>query len=95
MTQRRLNHAVAGATGESLRTIRRLRFSVPVTLPNNPDDGLRLVVDCPFCRQPVLYVGPVSDGAQSLAECLTCDVYFDHDLDDVYAAGLVLARAAS
>jgi hypothetical protein len=95
MTQRHLDRAVASRTGESLRTVRRHRFSTPAVDPGGEDPAdLRLVVDCPFCRRPVPYPGPAGDGSASLAECLVCDVYFDCGPDDVYAAGPASARDA-
>lgn len=49
MTQTELNEAVADATGESLRTIRRRGFSVFTPLqpfnPDHDDDALPSVVD--------------------------------------------------
>lgn len=49
MTQSELNEAVADATGESLRTIRRRGFSVFTPLqafnPDQDDDALPSVVD--------------------------------------------------
>ena len=95
MTQRRLDHAVAGATGESLRTVRRLGFTIPSALPDGEDpEGLFLAVDCPFCRQGVPYPGPACDGPDAPAECPACDIYFDCGPDDIYASGPVPARAA-
>ena len=60
MTQLQLNRAVAGATGESLRTVRGRGFGLLVEDPGTPRaDELALVVDCPFCRHPVaLATGP-------------------------------------
>ncbi len=82
-----LEHAIAGRTGESPRTIRRLGFRLN-TVSINPSaaDDLRLVVDCPFCGRAVPYPGRVRDGSPALAECLhpRCDVYFDFDPADVY-----------
>ena len=95
MTQRHLDHAVAAATGESLRTVRLFGFTIPAALPDGQDpENLRLAVDCPFCRQAVPYPGPAGDGSDALAECLTCDVYFDCGPDDVYASGSVPTRVA-
>ena len=45
---------------------------------------LQLVVDCPFCRQPVPSPSWAGDGSLTLAECLDCDVYFDTSVDEVY-----------
>ena len=59
--------------------------------PGRPDlepEDLRLVVDCPFCGRAVPYPGRAGDGSPALAECLDprCDVYFDFDPAEVYAA---------
>ena len=87
MTQRHLDHAVAGATGESLRTVRRLGFSLQAARPADQDpEDLRLALDCPFCRQPVPYPGPAGDGLAPLAECPRCDVDFDFVAAEVYAS---------
>ncbi len=87
MTQAQLDHEVADATGESLRTIHRLGFSA---LPDDPagrePDPLYLVVDCPFCgKGNPLPSGP--GGLPALAECDRCDVFFDYAPAEVYAAG--------
>jgi hypothetical protein len=86
MTHAQLIRAVAGATGESPRTLRRLGFTAsrrrPVAL--EPED-LRLAVDCPFCGRPTgLAAGP--DGLPASAECGRCDVAFDYPAADVYPA---------
>ena len=95
MTQSQLDRSIAGVTGESPHTIRRLGFGLQ---PNSPHDlepeDLRLVVDCPFCGRPVPYPGRAGDGSPALAECTDprCDVYFDFDLSEVYVAGTTAAR---
>ena len=87
MTRHQLEHAVAGATGESLRTIRGLGFAVLAFEPEEPEsDGDSLVLDCPFCGHPVPYLGHVGDGSAAMAECDSCDVYFDPLPDEVYLA---------
>lgn len=87
MTQARLVSAVATATGESRSTIRRRGFSLGqgghVDLA--PEDPV-LALDCPFCGHPVPYPGLVRDGATALAECDPCDVFFEFNVDEVYAA---------
>lgn len=87
MTRLQLTHAIAGRTGESPRTIRRLGFGLQVPPAAEPREAdLRLAVDCPFCGRAVPYPGRVADGSTALAECLRprCDVYFDFDPADVY-----------
>ena len=95
MTQAQLDRSSPAATGESPRTIHRLGFGLQAVRPRDlePED-LRLVVDCPFCGRPVPYPGTVRDGSPALAECADprCDVYFDFDPSEVYAAATEAAR---
>jgi hypothetical protein len=95
MTRAQLERSIAGRTGESPRTIRRLGFGLQPTRPRDlePED-LRLVVDCPFCGRAVPYPGTARDGSPALAECADprCDVYFDFAIADVYAAAADAAR---
>jgi hypothetical protein len=95
MTQAQLDRSIAHQTGESTRTIHRLGFGLQPVAPRDlePED-LRLVVDCPFCGRPVPYPGRLGDGSPALAECTDprCDVYFDFEPSDVYAAGTAAAR---
>ena len=83
MTQLQLDRTVARKTGESLRTVRHLGFSIQAGPPGDlePED-LHLAVDCPFCGHPC----DLPAGASALAECDACDVEFDFDPDEVYAA---------
>jgi hypothetical protein len=74
--------------GESLRTVRHLGFTIQAGPPDLEPEDLHLAVDCPFCRRPC----DLPAGASALAECDACDVEFDFDPDDVYAAA---ARAES
>ena len=100
MTHAQLVLDVAGATGESAVTIKRRGFGLMATHSADLEpENLCLVLDCPFCGHPVAYPGAVSDGAQALAECLLCDVYFDFALEEVYATesedrGQVMSRVA-
>jgi len=86
MTQAQIDHAVADVLGESLTTVHRLGFSV---VPERPADlepeELALCVECPFCRKPLPFPGPVRGGQLPLGECPDCDVYFDVEADDVFA----------
>ena len=90
MTQGQLNCQVARITGEPLLSLRFLGFNLAARHGDDlePED-IRLVLDCPFCRQPVPYPGPAADGSQTMGECDRCDVYFDFDPEEVYtiAAG--------
>jgi hypothetical protein len=83
VTRHQLEAAVAGATGESLRTVRSLGFGLLPPRDEAPRD-LALAVDCPFCGHPAAYPGLVSGGESALAECARCDVYFDFGPADVY-----------
>ena len=95
MTRMQLERAVAGATGESLRTVRRLGFG-PLRASTTllaPED-LVLAVDCPFCGRPTRAAGG-PERQELLAECDRCHVEFDYRSDEVYADGLgELDRAA-
>ena len=84
MTQQQLDRTVARKTGESLRTIRHLGFGIEAGPPQDlePED-LHLAVACPFCDRPC---DLPADPATLLAECDACDVEFDFDPHDVYAA---------
>lgn len=95
MTQHHLLRAVACATGESPRTLRRLGFSLHPAPHAEPDPAdLSLVLDCPFCRRAVPYPGAVDDGDASLAECPRCDVEFEFSPTEVYATTPPPARVA-
>jgi hypothetical protein len=87
-----LERTVARQTGESPRTIRGLGFTLRTGPPGDlePED-LRLLIDCPFCGRAVPYPGRAGDGSPALAECLAprCDVYFEFDPAEVYAAQVV------
>jgi len=85
VTQAQIDHEVAGATGESVRTVHRLGFSaLPEGAAEPHPDALYLVVDCPRCRRPSLYPGQLPDGSCPPAECPGCDAPFAFDLLDVY-----------
>ena len=86
MTRTQLARAVAGATGESPRTILTLGFQVAQARPRDlsPED-LCMAVDCPFCGRPArLPAGPAR--VPSLADCDHCDIVFDHSPDEAYTA---------
>ena len=87
-----LERTVARQTGESPRTIRGLGFTLRTGPPGDlePED-LRLMLDCPFCGRAVPYPGRAGDGSPALAECVgpRCDVYFEFDPAEVYAARVV------
>jgi hypothetical protein len=95
MPQAQLDRSIADLTGESPRTIHRLGFGLHHAIPRDlePED-LRLVIDCPSCGRPVAYPGVLGDGSVALAECdrPRCDIFFDFDPSDVYAAAAEAAR---
>ena len=55
MTQMQLDCQIARITGEPLTTVNTHGFSVLAEQPDDlePED-VKLVLDCPFCRQPVV-----------------------------------------
>ena len=57
-------------------------------MPRQPDEletePGQLCLDCPQCGQPVLYPGKAGDGADTMAECNRCDIYFCFDPDEAY-----------
>ena len=96
MTSLSIDRTVAQITGESLRRIRRVGFSVfTEEHEDSPSDAVQLVLDCPFCRRPLPYLGLVRLGEPPLAECLICDVEFEFDLDEVYILASPTASLAT
>jgi hypothetical protein len=85
MTQLQLDRSIAALTGEPIRLVRQLGFSVlsDESEALEPEDFL-LVLNCPFCDHPAPYPDPAGDGTATLAECDRCDVYFDYEIDEVY-----------
>jgi hypothetical protein len=96
MTRAQLNSRIAARTGESLAVIRHLGFQLEPQHDEEPvTDDLRLVVHCPFCRRQVPYPGRSGDGANALAECVACDVYFEFEDRDVFPASVGTAGSGS
>jgi len=85
MTQTQLNYQVARVTGEPLTKVHFWGFSIMSDQDDNlePED-VKLVLDCPFCGRPVPYPKPTKDGAETMAECDRCDVYFGFHPDEIY-----------
>jgi hypothetical protein len=85
MTQLQLDRSIAALTGEPIKLVRRLGFSVLTGEAEalEPED-FRLVLNCPFCGHPAPYPDQAGDGSALLAECDRCDVYFDYEVDEVY-----------
>ena len=96
MTQVQLEDAVADALGESFDTVHRLGFNiVPKHAADLEPEDLTLCVECPFCRKPLPFPGAVQGGSLPLGECLKCDVYFDIEPADVFAAPRVTNEVES
>ena len=92
MTQVQLDHAVAMATGETVRAVRHLGFSILENSPDSPNlDDLSLVIDCPFCGGVIPYSGLPGDDAPALAACPACDVEFEYAPHEVYPADVAAA----
>jgi hypothetical protein len=90
VTQAQLDRAVASVTGETVRDVRNLGFSILEHRPETPDpDDLCLVLDCPFCGGVIPYSGLPED--DTLAACLACDVEFAYAPHEVYAADVAAA----
>jgi hypothetical protein len=89
VTQVQLDHAVAMVTGETVRAVRHLGFSI---LENSPDsldlDDLCIVLDCPFCGGVILYPGLPDGDAPALAACPACDIEFEFAPYEVYTADM-------
>jgi hypothetical protein len=83
MTRAQLHRAIATATGDSLRTIRSLGFRIV--------DDPEQTVECPNCGRTVPHPGFARDGKPAMAECLTCDSYFniDHEVGRLPQAAVV------
>jgi hypothetical protein len=91
VTQAQLDHAVAVATGETVRAVRNWGFSL-VHRSEAPDlDDLSLVINCPFCGAVVPYPGLIGDDSPALAACPACDVEFEFVPHEVYAADMAAA----
>ena len=87
MTRNQVSHLIAARTGEPLSVIRRLGFQIKSEPREGPAaEELRLVVRCPFCREPAPYPGRSRDGSAAPAECAGCDVYFEFEDRDVFPA---------
>jgi hypothetical protein len=93
VTQAQLDRAIASATGETIRDVRHLGFSVLEQRPEfpNPDD-LSLVIDCPFCGGVIPYPCLPDGDAPALAVCPSCDVEFEYAPHEVYPAGMTVSQ---
>ena len=83
MTHSEIEQAVARATGESRRVIRRYGFGI---VPEEPELSIdpSLVFDCPGCGAR-LDVDNISDSPREL-ECPRCDAVYPVAVDELYVA---------
>jgi hypothetical protein len=83
MNQSEVERAVARATGESRRLIRRYGFSLVLDEPE-PCADLTLALDCPGCGA-TLNVDDLSNLPSDL-ECARCDAVYSFAVDEIYVA---------
>jgi hypothetical protein len=83
MKQSEIERAVARATGESRRLIRRYGFSL-VSEEAEPCLDPTLALDCPGCGA-ALNVDDVANDASEL-ECARCDAVYTFAVDELYVA---------
>jgi len=84
MTQTKLSHQIARVTGEPLAMVDFSGFSVTPDDADLESEDVQRVIDCPFCARPVSCPEPTKDGAETMAECTRCDVYFAFHPDEIY-----------
>jgi hypothetical protein len=90
MTQKLLHGELARTTGESLSRLRTVGFNLVARQPDDLEpEEIKLVLDCPFCRQSVPYPGVTRDGSETMAECDRCDIYFPFHTNEVYTVAQV------
>jgi hypothetical protein len=84
MNRSALERAVARATGESRRTIRRFGFSL---LPEDTatEDIAQLGLDCPGCGAEIALPTQGSDFPE-FAECPRCDAAYPYHADELFVA---------
>jgi len=93
MSRHRLHAQIARATGESLRTVRTLGFSLLTLAVPIADPPARLCLACPGCGSDV----PLSDDDGELpewAECAQCDIAYPYDDEEVFLPDAELAECA-
>ncbi len=81
MNQSEIVRAVARATGESCRLIRRIGFSL-VADEGEPDNNPALAIDCPGCGA-VIHPPSTLHLATGL-ECRRCDAVYPVSVDELY-----------
>jgi hypothetical protein len=83
VNQSEVERAVARATGESRRLIRRYGFSL---MPNEvePSSDLAIALDCPGCGSG-LNAGSASTALGEI-ECSRCDAIYPYARDELYVA---------
>ena len=93
MSRHRLHAQIARATGESLRTIRELGFSLLKLVVPLPDPPAQLCLACPGCGSDV----PLSADEGRLpewAECEQCDIAYPYHDEEVFLPEAELAECA-
>ncbi len=86
MTHTQLSHQIAKATREPVAMVDFSRFSLASDQDDDHDsEDVQRVIDCPFCHRPVPCPEPTKDGADTMAECTRCDVYFAFHPDEIYS----------
>lgn len=85
MNRSALERAVARATGESRRTIRRYGFSV---VPDDPPSIIapaHLGLDCPGCGAGIS-LHDTHPKLPEFAECPRCDAVYPYEFEELYLA---------
>lgn len=82
MNRSTLERAVARATGESRRTIRRFGFSL---VPDEPPTtaATHLGLDCPGCGAGIALLNTEFE-LPEYAECARCDAAYPYKPDELY-----------
>jgi hypothetical protein len=92
MNQSEIERAVARATGESRRFIKRFGFSLLVDEPEHITDPA-LVIDCPGCGA-VVNLDDVANRLSEL-ECSRCDAVYPVAADELYVVDSPRAATAA
>jgi hypothetical protein len=90
MNQSEVERAVARATGESRRFVKRFGFSLVEEPRPCPDPAL--VVDCPGCGA-ALGLNDVSDHRE--LECPRCDAAYPIAADELYVVNSLTAESVA
>jgi hypothetical protein len=85
MNRSALERAVASATGESRRTVRRYGFSLVPDEPTAPDTTAHLGLDCPGCGAEIALPKRNAE-LPELTECSRCDGAYPFAPHELYLA---------